>query len=167
VNAGPDQVLESQFGTTMDAVLYNDYESGVWTIISGSGEFFDSTYAKTSLVGLSVGSNKFLWTVTNGVCPPTSGTIIITVGDLIIPTLITPNMDGKNDYLVIGGSGAQDKMELVIFDRRGVKVYKNENYDNLWNGVDYNKNQLPEDTYFYVLKTINGQSSSGYIVIRR
>jgi len=86
---------------------------------------------------------------------------------MVIPTLITPNMDGRNDYFIIGGSGAKGKVELVIFDRRGAQVYKNLNYDNLWNGVDYNQNPLPEDTYFYVLKTRNNQSNTGYIVIRR
>ena len=59
------------------------------------------------------------------------------------------------------------KTELVIFDRRGVKVFQNLNYDNKWDGVDYNNNDLPDDTYFYVLKTQNGKSLSGYIVIRR
>ena len=40
-------------------------------------------------------------------------------------------------------------------------------YDNSWDGVDYNKKPLPEDTYFYVLKSENGKSVSGYVVIRR
>ena len=108
-----------------------------------------------------------MWTVTNGVCPASSDTVVIIVGDMVIPTLITPNMDGRNDYFIIGDSGTKGKIELVIFDRRGAQVYKNLNYDNLWNGVDYNKNPLPEDTYFYVLKTKNNQSNTGYIVIRR
>ena len=46
-------------------------------------------------------------------------------------------------------------------------VYKNMNYNNSWNGIDYNKNPLPDDTYFYVIKSSNGKSLSGYIVIRR
>ena len=76
-------------------------------------------------------------------------------------------MDGRNDYFVVNGFSAQGRMELVIFDRRGVQVYKSQNYDNLWYGIDYNKNPLPEDTYFYVLKTENDQSLKGFIVIRR
>jgi gliding motility-associated-like protein len=105
--------------------------------------------------------------VTNGVCPVSSAKVTITVHDLIIPSLITPNMDGKNDYLVIKGAEVQDKMDLVIFDRRGVQVYKKENYNNLWNGIDNNGNPLSDDTYFYVLKTISGKTVSGYVVVRR
>jgi gliding motility-associated-like protein len=166
-NAGPDQVLESQFSTIMNAVLYTTDETGVWSLIAGNGEFYDSTNPKASVDGLAPERNKFLWTVKNGVCPPSSDTVEVIVGDMLIPTLITPNMDGKNDYLIIGGSSATGKIELVIFDRRGAQVYKNLNYDNLWNGIDYNKNPLPEDTYFYLLKTKNAQSVKGYVVIRR
>jgi gliding motility-associated-like protein len=166
-NAGPDQLLESQFSTIMDAVLYNVDETGVWSLISGTGEFNDITNIKASVNGLSPEKNKFLWTVNNGVCPASYDTVMIVIRDLIIPTLITPNMDGRNDYFVIGGFSAQGQMDLVIFDRRGVQVYKNENYDNSWNGIDYNKNPLQEDTYYYILKTNNDQSVNGYIVIRR
>jgi gliding motility-associated-like protein len=166
-NAGTDQILAYLFETNMNAELTNNYETGVWSVISGKGEFFDSTYAKTSINGLSTAKNIFLWTVTNGVCPSSSDTVMIIVHDLVITTLITPNMDGKNDYFIIKGSDVLGRIELVIFDRRGVRVYKNDNYNNLWNGVDYNEKPLPDDTYFYVIKTEKGKSVSGYVVIRR
>jgi gliding motility-associated-like protein len=76
-------------------------------------------------------------------------------------------MDGKNDYLVIKGSDTLGRIELAIFNRRGIQIYKNGNYDNSWNGIDYNGNPLPEDTYFYILKTDHERSASGYIVVRR
>jgi len=166
-NAGPDQVLEYQFITSLDAELANDFEAGIWSVISGTGEFVDSTYAKTLVNGLSPGRNEFLWTVKRGSCPVTFDTVMIMVNDLEIHTLITPNMDGRNDYFKLRGLSTLGKTELVIFDRRGVKVYENENYDNSWNGVDYNGQPLPEDTYFYVLKLENSRSDKGFIVIRR
>jgi gliding motility-associated-like protein len=167
-DAGPDQVLGYVFTTTMNANLAYSYETGVWSLISGTGKFSDSTFAKTEVNSLSSGENKFLWTVTNGYCPVSYDSVSIKVNDFVIPTLITPNMDGKNDYFVLRGlTTTLGKTELIIFDRRGAMVYKNLNYDNLWNGVDYNKNPLPDDTYFYVIKTASGRSISGYIVIRR
>ena len=166
-DAGPDQALGYVFTTTMDAKLAHSYERGIWKIISGTGKFLDSTYARTTVSSLSIGPNEFLWTVTNGFCPPSYDTTLVEVNNFVIPTLITPNMDGRNDYFVIRGLETVGKTELVIFDRRGVQLYKNMNYDNSWNGVDYNKNPLPDDTYFYVLKSENGKSYSGYIVIRR
>jgi gliding motility-associated-like protein len=65
------------------------------------------------------------------------------------------------------GIGSLGKTELTIFDRRGVQVFKDTDYDNKWNGVDENDNPLPSDTYFFIMKTENGKSASGYIVIRR
>jgi gliding motility-associated-like protein len=166
-NAGPDQSLSNLFETTLDSQLAHDYETGFWSLISGTGELFDSTLATTIVSGLSLGENVFLWTVTNRVCPASSDTVLINVHDKVVPTLITPNMDGKNDYFILKGSDAVGKMELIIFDRRGVLVYKNSDYDNSWNGVDYKGKPLSDDTYFYVFKIENGASSCGYIVVRR
>ena len=167
VNAGPDQVIAYHASATLNAELPLSYESGHWSLISGTCDFFDTTYAKTEVTGLSKGKNLLLWTVTNGACPAVSDSVLIDVRNQVVQTLITPNMDGKNDYLILKGSDMMDKMELVIFDRRGVQVYRNKNYDNSWNGVDYKGNPVSDDTYFYVLKTEKGNSASGYIVVRR
>jgi gliding motility-associated-like protein len=166
-NAGADQYLEYKFGTTMNAELALNYETGLWSVISGTGIFSDSSSAKTSVNNLSIGKNIFLWSVTNGVCPESNDSVMIIVHDLVIKALITPNMDGRNDYFVLDGLSTLDKPELVIFDRRGVQVYKNENYNNLWNGIDYKGNPLPDDTYFCIIKTEDGRKITGYIVIKR
>jgi gliding motility-associated-like protein len=166
-DAGKDQVLDYVFSTTMDAVTTSSYDTGVWSVLSGNGRFEDKTYPKTSVDQLSVGENKLLWTVSNGLCPSAVDTVSIRVNDLVIPTLITPNMDGKNDYFVLKGLTTLGTTELIVFDRRGVQVYKDTNYNNLWNGVDFNEKPLPDDTYFFVIKAANGKSISGYIVIRR
>jgi gliding motility-associated-like protein len=165
-NAGPDQALYYQFSTTLDATLAIG-ETGIWSYISGLATFTDEKDPKTVASDLSKGDNQLLWSVKNGVCHTVSDTVKIVVTDLVIPSLITPNMDGRNDFFVIRGLTQLGKTELVIFDRRGAEVYRNKAYDNLWNGIDYNKKLLPDDTYFYVLKSENGKSISGYIVIRR
>ncbi len=164
--AGPDQVLEYEFETTLAADI-GENETGLWSLLSGSGEFTDLTDPIATVINLTVGENILLWTITDSVCLPSRDSVIIKVNDLVIPTMITPNMDGKNDYFVLRGINTLGKTQLVIFDRRGKLVYKNENYDNSWNGVDLNNNILPDDTYFYTLKTANGKSLSGYIIIRK
>jgi gliding motility-associated-like protein len=165
-NAGPDQTLEYEFETTLEADI-DENETGLWSALSGSGGFTDITDPKTTVTNLTEGENILLWAVTNGVCPSSQDSVIITINDLVIPTMITPNMDGKNDYFVLRGINTLGKTHLVIFDRRGKMVYKNDNYDNSWNGVDLNNQMLPDDTYFYALKTANGKSLSGYIIIRK
>ena len=165
-NAGPDQNLWYQFTTTMDATLNFSYETGVWSVLSGTGTFADTTYSKSTLNDISLGENRYLWSVSNGYCPVAHDTLVIVVNNIVVPTLITPNMDGRNDYFVIKGLESLGKTELDIFDRRGVRVYRNTDYDNSWNGVDYNDKPLRDDTYFYVIKPNNGKPVSGYIVIR-
>ena len=165
-NGGPDQTLDYQYSTTLDATLGPD-QTGIWSLISGSGTFSNSADPGSTVSDLSLGENLLLWSVKTAVCPVVSDTVKILVDNILIPTLITPNMDGRNDYFVVKGLTALGKTELYIFDRRGVQVYKNLDYDNSWDGIDYNKNPLPDDTYFYVIKPENGKSLSGYIVIRR
>ena len=166
-DAGPDQVLEYQFETTLNARLNNISDAGIWSVVSGKAVFNDNTSASTSVSGLSSGKNELLWTVRNGVCPPSSDTVNITVNDLKIQSLMTPNMDGRNDYFEIQGLNNLGRTELIVFDRRGMQVFKNVNYDNRWNGVDYSNNPLPDDTYFFVIRPEKGRAISGFIVIRR
>jgi gliding motility-associated-like protein len=170
-DAGPDKILDNQFETFMEADLTRINDTGTWSVIAGTGEFSDENDAKTSVSGLSINENKFIWTVRNEICPAASDTVSITVSITVsnqkIQTLITPNMDGRNDYFELKGLESMGRTELLVFDRRGVQVFKNANYDNLWNGVDYNGNPLHDDTYFYVLRTENGKIVNGFIVIRR
>jgi gliding motility-associated-like protein len=93
--------------------------------------------------------------------------VTINVLNLIVPSLITPDMNGLNDFFLLQGIEALGRVELIVFDRRGLLVYENHDYDNLWHGTDYNGNPLPDDTYFYVIKAENGLSLSGYLYIRR
>ena len=165
-NAGTDQVLSLIFSTTLEAEL-GENETGVWSVESGTGVFDDVTDPQTTVNNLSPGNNYLSWSVTKGVCPADTDTVLILVGDITVPTLITPNGDSQNEYLVIMGLESLGETELVVFDRRGAIVFKDENYDNKWNGVDYNENPIPSDTYFYILKAGNGRSYSGYVVIRR
>jgi len=164
--AGGDIILDYLFFVTLGAQLGLN-ETGNWSIVSGSGVFDDSTDPSTAISGLSVNKNELRWTVTNGVCPESSDTVTVTVKDLLVPTLITPNGDNINEYLVLKGLEALGKTELIVFDRRGAIVYENKDYNNDWNGTDNSGKELPDDTYFIVLKAGNGKSLSNYIVIRR
>ncbi|MDZ7739330.1 MAG: gliding motility-associated C-terminal domain-containing protein [Bacteroidales bacterium] len=165
-NAGPDQTLEYTFETELNARL-GERESGIWELIRGSGTIDDTSAAATTITELSLGENVLIWTVTNGVCPESADYLRIYVNELLIPSLITPNRDGRNDFFVLQGIQNLGQTGLVVFDRSGVKVYENSDYDNNWDGTDQKGNPLPEDTYFYVIRPSKGNSQSGYIVIRR
>ncbi len=166
-DAGPDQVLEYLFETNMEAATPGTNQSGEWTLLSGKGKLSDINSPSSHVSELALDVNSFIWTVTNGVCPVSSDTVKILVHNLKIPTLITPNLDGNNDFFIIQGIETFGNTTLTVFNRWGARVYQNEKYDNSWNGVDDNENPLPEDTYFFVLKPEKSRIIKGYVVIRR
>ncbi|HBZ20086.1 MAG TPA: hypothetical protein DEO60_03070 [Bacteroidales bacterium] len=166
-NAGPDQNLDFTFETNMQAIAPGTNQTGAWTIIEGKGDISDTHSPTAHISNLSLETNRFLWTVTNGVCPASWDTVNIKVKNLIIPSLITPNLDGNNDFFVIGGIETMGKTSLTVFNRWGARVFEKREYDNSWNGVDDKENPLPEDTYFYILKPEKFKAVKGFVVIRR
>ena len=167
VEIGENQILEYEFSFNLGAPELLDDEIGKWEIVEGAGEFGDELNPITIVSELPFGESIIKWTVTNGVCPEASDYISIIVKDLIIPNVITPNNDEKNERFIINGITTLGISEIVIFDRRGLQVYRNSDYDNSWNGVDQSGNDLPDDTYYYTLKPTYGKVISGYIVVKR
>ena len=68
--------------------------TGTWSIVSGSAVITNSASATTSITGLTAGSSyTFRWTISIGVCPPSTDDITVNV---VVPT--TANA-GPNQYL--------------------------------------------------------------------
>ncbi|MFM2400548.1 MAG: hypothetical protein RI950_64, partial [Bacteroidota bacterium] len=88
---------------------------------------------------------------------------------------ISPNGDGKNDYLVIPGVMRTTPNTLTVYDRIGNIVYETKDYGNNWGGDSNLGNPLlsgdgllPDGVYFYILD-YNGVRPrvSTYIYINR
>jgi len=88
---------------------------------------------------------------------------------------ISPNGDGKNDYLVIPGVMRTTPNTLTVYDRIGNIVYEVKDYGNNWGGDSNLGNPLlagdgllPDGVYFYILD-YNGVRPrvSTYIYINR
>ncbi|MCA6363923.1 MAG: gliding motility-associated C-terminal domain-containing protein [Bacteroidetes bacterium] len=68
---------------------------------------------------------------------------------------ITPNGDGKNDTWVIDGITGIQGVEVEIYNRWGMLIWQNSQYDNttnVWKGTDSSGQLLPEGTYFYIIR---------------
>jgi gliding motility-associated-like protein len=69
---------------------------------------------------------------------------------------ITMNNDGVNDALIfdqlLNNPDAFENNELIIFNRWGDIVYQAAPYNNDWTGVNENGEELPEGTYYYILR---------------
>src|SRR5690554_3543488 len=69
---------------------------------------------------------------------------------------ITPNNDGINDSWVIDNVEAFANNSVEIFDRRGIKIFSANNYNNesiVWDGESNAGHQLPSGTYFFIFES--------------
>ncbi len=88
-------------------------------------------------------------------CSDTAFTIVAVKDDnnIFIPNAITPNGDGFNDTWVIRELEIFPDNELVIVSRWGEEVFRAKSYANDWDGTNQNNGkELPEGTYYYILK---------------
>jgi len=165
-DAGPDQELTSRFESDLEASIGSG-ETGRWSVVSGYGAFVDPQSPTTTVMDMEIGENVFEWRVNNGVCPEVSDQVIIKVTDFIIPTVITPNDDGKNDLFHVESIENFTASELVVLDRWGFEVYRSAPYLNNWGGTNRNMEALPEGTYYIILKITDADIRKGYVMILR
>ncbi|MGQ1786774.1 T9SS type B sorting domain-containing protein, partial [Saccharicrinis sp. GN24d3] len=143
-----------------------DGETGLWTIVDGSGIIHDENSPTATLTDLEEGENIFKWTVYNGECENASE-VIFTVKESNFPNIITPNGDFRNDVFEIDGIENMGPVKMIVFNRWGHKVYENNNYNNEWDGKDMNGRELQEDTYYYYLNFSDKKVIKSYVLIKR
>jgi gliding motility-associated-like protein len=89
--------------------------------------------------------------------------------DIVIFTAVSPNGDGENDFFHIAGILDFPENELVILNRWGNEVYNTRSYRNKWDGTYNNNKELPDGTYYYILK-LNDEKNrvfQGFLEIHR
>ena len=99
----------------------------------------------------------------NGCSASASDTINVRIPDnVLLPNVITPNGDGKNDLWVLNPKIDLIGSHLVIFNRWGELVYETDNYNNDWGGTyKATGHKVPDGTYYYVL-TVPAQDNHTY-----
>lgn len=161
--------LVTTVGQAVSGSVSENAPTGTYTITrltnpaSGYFDLFNNGnfvyHPDTSFVGIV----KFKFAVCSDICnrlcdtgevrilinPKPRDTVFVNID---IPNAITPNGDGKNDALRIDGLDDFPNNELIIFNRWGDVLYKAKPYQNDWQGVNQNGAELPEGTYYYVLR---------------
>ena len=91
---------------------------------------------------------------------------------IVVPQLITPNGDGKNDVWIIQNIQQYPEIKVWVYNRWGNLVYQSQPYNNDWNGYyteGGNVNgPLPASTYFYLIDTMKKSQDpiKGYLEIQ-
>ena len=150
VSAGSDTTI-----TPGQSVELNGTGNGtpLWTPSSGldSTNVFKPTASPAN-------TTYYLLTVTDSHSCINKDSVLITVRSPefggIVSNLFTPNGDGINDTWFINDIQNYPDNEVFIYSIYGNLVYTKKGYVNDWPGT-YNGSELPDGTYFYVLRFEN------------
>ncbi|CAN5785813.1 hypothetical protein BH11BAC7_BH11BAC7_23430 [soil metagenome] len=117
-NAGPDQQLCSSVSAMNGNIPA--VGTGTWLIVNSTGNFTTAGVPNTAVTNLSLGSNTFEWVITNGTCPASHDTVMISVDNF--PTVANAGSDqlicssgsilqgnipsvGTGSWIVLAGTG--------------------------------------------------------------
>ncbi|WP_396633734.1 Ig-like domain-containing protein [Maribacter sp. R86514] len=185
-------ILDNDFGIPSDGTLtVTDPANGTIEINDGGtpDDISDDTITYTPNDGFE-GTDVIQYTVCDaeGNCDTATVEILVVDNDatdsddspIEVNQMVTPNGDGKNEFLFIRGVDKIRSSTLKIFNRWGVAVYEGENYNNQNNVFDGRSrgrstlstdDYLPAGIYFYIFDytTFDGESKvdSEYLYISR
>ena len=58
-------------------------------------------------------------------------------------------------------------VHLIIYDRWGLKLFEDDDYDNKWDGDNLQGRPLTNGTYFYVVNLTGVEPRAGFVTIIR
>jgi len=177
IDAGRDtSIMSFDYITGLKGSLPLQHETGEWSMVSGAGDFDNKNSNETFVRNIGLGLNTYKWTITNGKCI-LDDIVNINVLSLVIPGGISPNSDNINDSLIINGLDLTNQVvELKIVNGTGTQVFSTSNGNGNswknWDGRNSSGVELPEGTYYYLLKVTSSKTGlvvpkSGFIILRR
>lgn len=169
VNAGADQTIVEG-----DQIMLTGASSGtpatvLWT---SSGAFVSGANSFTPVVKPAATANYTLTVTDANGCTASDNALVTVIPNCIkVMNAFTPNNDGQNDrWLVTDGNPCTDRIYVAVYNRYGNEVYRNDNYQNNWDGT-YNGKPVADGTYYYNVsfRTITGKmiSVKGDVTILR
>lgn len=191
LNSGIYIVTVTGSGGCSDTASVTVYYPGNMNI-SGLVSIDDATNTGTIDITVTGGTSpyQFIWSdgsTNEDIQSLFSGTYVVTVTTsdlckgsqsfsvdipLIIPNVITPNDDGKNDDFEILNIGAYEDVTIEIFNRWGDPVFKFKGTgisyyekENRWNGKDNGK-PLPMGSYLYIIHINEMDPVTGAVLVK-
>lgn len=153
VSGGHGNISFAWNNTPSDTAMQSNLPAGNYSVI-----IYDSLPNGTAIAYNNGTPLQFTINDATGPCP------------ISVPTAFSPNSDGKNDNLYISGIENFPENNVSIFNRWGVLVWSEDNYDNntrVWNGKDKNGAELTEGTYYYIIDVKDGKIRKSWIELTR
>jgi hypothetical protein len=89
--AGPDKQICDAFTTLTGNIPASGI--GLWSVISGTGVVTTPNSPNSPLTGVSIGTSMLTWSITNGTCPASVDTLLVTRSALPNPPTVNGNQD--------------------------------------------------------------------------
>ena len=135
----------------------------------------DGTFTFDAKAGY-IGIASFAYEICYTDCKKCSNALIVQIevkpdiSNCVVPTVVTPNNDNLNDFLVIDCAVGKADNQLTVFNRWGEQVFNAAPYDGVnspWDAT-YKGEGLPDGTYFYIYKdSATAEAKKGSITIFR
>jgi len=161
----PDTTLcTTDFPLSLTGTAASFEQTSIWNTLSGEASFSNGYFSQTDVNGASIGSVEILYWLSHPICGITKDTLILFIQDcegLVtdIPTLFTPNFDGKNDVFAIPNLALNyPGCRVEIHNRWGGLVFESDGYFLAWDGK-YKDELVPMGTYFYHIQLNDEQNT--------
>ncbi len=163
-----------------DISLYangNVVGNGNYAWFGPNGHTSDAHYLQLNNVTLEDNGWYFLKLTDSNNCVNLDSSYILIENSsecFLIPEVVTPNNDGKNDVWHIQGLDPSISHSIEIFNRWGNRIFNKTDFENDWDCrsncgiiIDEKNGIVPTGTYFYILKTggPNGTAYTGSLEI--
>lgn len=79
------------------------------------------------------------------------GPYLVSIPDLFIPNVFTPNGDNINDEYLVNYTGSEE-FNVQVFDRWGRKIFESDAPGQAWLGTNLNGNESPAGIYYYAVR---------------
>lgn len=100
-------------------------------------------------------------TTANGCTDTVTAVYTIRPAEIIIPNVFSPNGDGINDTFAIENIEFFGN-DVSVLNRWGQTLLETKNYRNTWRAQD-----VPDGTYFYIVRLDDGREFTGHLTILR
>ncbi len=167
-----EQAYSSCFGTPVTLSVLNPNQDDNYTwVFDGNQIGTGPTYDIASTDADDSGIYTVIAETDAGCQADIEVTLTVQTCSVTISEAISPNDDKKNDDFVIDGIDGYPNTEVWIYNRWGTEVYHSDDYQNDWDGtsqsgMNIGGDQLPEGTYYYIVKLggVEGQPNAGEVL---
>ena len=149
ISAGPDLNVVSGYAVMLQGSGIVAPTSLAWT----PNATLTQPWLYTPVAQPTVTTTYTLTVKDSNYCVSTDNMVVNVLPYCVKPMdAFTPNHDGTNDrwLVTLNGSSCVTKIVAAVYNRYGGLVFKDENYQNNWEGT-YNGKAVPDGTYYYVL----------------